>query len=281
MGTGRSAGAHGHGRLPSSASVECCAPICQARTGRGRWRRVCCGAAPAGRVDVQPREPDARLGGLRDERKNVLFVSEGWVPQGPRDDLANRHGQRGQPPGGWGGARWPHRPGTDHAADRRSSWCDAEIAARGHRLRGAIPRCCYLRQPGERLVLSSGRRRPAHVGAPRRRHRHPAHDGGEHGWVRHRRHQRLGRQRPPHRERPVGLLPARVLLDESERQRSLPAHRGEGQRAGRAGLGAAWLLRDDGRDGAPPRPHATRPVRRPSTTRWGAWRRCAPIPTCS
>jgi VWFA-related protein len=28
-----------------------------------------------------------RLGGLKDERKNVLFFSQGWVPQGPRPEL--------------------------------------------------------------------------------------------------------------------------------------------------------------------------------------------------
>jgi VWFA-related protein len=29
----------------------------------------------------------ARLGALKDQRKNVLFFSEGWVPQGPRPEL--------------------------------------------------------------------------------------------------------------------------------------------------------------------------------------------------
>jgi VWFA-related protein len=72
-----------------------------------------------------------RLGALRDERKNVLFVSEGWVPQGPRDELRNlvygEEGRKGDRPSVWG------RPGgsfgtvaTNPYAGVDLAWCEAE-----------------------------------------------------------------------------------------------------------------------------------------------------------
>ncbi|MCC7483325.1 MAG: VWA domain-containing protein, partial [Hyphomicrobiales bacterium] len=35
-----------------------------------------------------------RLGDLRDERKSILFISEGWLPRGPREDLIKRLADR-------------------------------------------------------------------------------------------------------------------------------------------------------------------------------------------
>src|SRR5690606_26112237 len=40
-----------------------------------------------------------RLGGLRDERKNVLFISEGWVPKGPNTSLLHTNMSGGALPG--------------------------------------------------------------------------------------------------------------------------------------------------------------------------------------
>ena len=74
----------------------------------------------------------ARLGGLRDERKNVLFVSEGWVPRGPRDELRNLTSSQGALPTvgvGPGG-----RMGLGQTQSRRvgdPTWCDAEFARLG------------------------------------------------------------------------------------------------------------------------------------------------------
>ena len=70
-----------------------------------------------------------RLGALRDERKNVLFVSEGWVPRGPRRELLNvsvSGGERpgiGVGPGGRIGIGQTMQPFMQDAA-----WCDSEIA---------------------------------------------------------------------------------------------------------------------------------------------------------
>jgi VWFA-related protein len=72
-----------------------------------------------------------RLGTLRDERKNVLFISEGWVPGGPREDLRNLTvGEKagGDYPSVWG------KPGgsfgtvaTNPYAGVDDAWCDSEF----------------------------------------------------------------------------------------------------------------------------------------------------------
>lgn len=70
-----------------------------------------------------------RLGDLRDERKNVLFISEGWVPRGPRYELQNVTLSEGDlpkvgvGPGGRVGLGGTMQP---HMQDR--TWCDSEIA---------------------------------------------------------------------------------------------------------------------------------------------------------
>jgi VWFA-related protein len=72
-----------------------------------------------------------RLGALRDERKNVLFVSEGWVPRGPRDELRGLtfgdDSRRGATPSIWG------KPGgsfgtvaTNPYAGVDLAWCETE-----------------------------------------------------------------------------------------------------------------------------------------------------------
>lgn len=74
-----------------------------------------------------------RLGGLRDERKNVLFVSEGWEPRGPRHDSANFSVNQGALPRvgvGPGGRMGIGQTTQPFAVD--GAWCDAEIG----RLRG-------------------------------------------------------------------------------------------------------------------------------------------------
>lgn len=70
-----------------------------------------------------------RLGDLRDERKNVLFISEGWVPRGPRTDLLNATVSQGDLPGvgvGPGGRIGIGQTMQPHMQDR--AWCDSEIA---------------------------------------------------------------------------------------------------------------------------------------------------------
>jgi VWFA-related protein len=73
-----------------------------------------------------------RLGGLRDERKNVLFVSEGWVPRGPREELRNftisegRLPQVGVGPGGRLGLGQTMSQDTGDL-----TWCDSEVARLG------------------------------------------------------------------------------------------------------------------------------------------------------
>jgi VWFA-related protein len=72
-----------------------------------------------------------RLGALRDERKNVLFVSEGWVPRGPRDELRDLDYKRpdgqatypsvwGKPGGSFGTVATNPYAGIDLA------WCGTE-----------------------------------------------------------------------------------------------------------------------------------------------------------
>ena len=70
-----------------------------------------------------------RLGDLRDERKNVLFISEGWVPRGPRTELLNVTVSDGDLPGvgvGPGGRIGIGQSMQPHLEDR--AWCDSEIA---------------------------------------------------------------------------------------------------------------------------------------------------------
>lgn len=70
-----------------------------------------------------------RLGDLRDERKNVLFISEGWVPRGPRTDLTNATISEGDLPGvgvGPGGRIGIGQSMQPYSEDR--AWCDAQIA---------------------------------------------------------------------------------------------------------------------------------------------------------
>lgn len=71
-----------------------------------------------------------RLGDLRDERKNVLFISEGWVPRGPRDELqglifglteTTGPSLWGRPGGGFGTAQTNPHAGVD------LSWCSQEV----------------------------------------------------------------------------------------------------------------------------------------------------------
>jgi VWFA-related protein len=69
-----------------------------------------------------------RLRDLRDERKNVLFISEGWVPRRPREDLlANSSGE--VPTIGLGTPTSNRTGGNQRtpASDDRA-WCDKEVA---------------------------------------------------------------------------------------------------------------------------------------------------------
>jgi VWFA-related protein len=72
-----------------------------------------------------------RLRDLRDERKNILFISEGWVPRGPNPGLGNVSLGRGAPPtvgvgpGGRIGIGQSMDPMNRAAA---APWCDQAIS---------------------------------------------------------------------------------------------------------------------------------------------------------
>jgi hypothetical protein len=69
-----------------------------------------------------------RLGGLRDERKNVLFISEGWVPRGPQPELTAD--DRGDVPSIGIGTPTSNRiqvgPGSRPQGNADRSWCEGE-----------------------------------------------------------------------------------------------------------------------------------------------------------
>jgi VWFA-related protein len=82
-----------------------------------------------------------RLGSLKDERKNILFISEGWVPRGPARELDNVSLSEGAPPSigvgpggriGIGGTMDPFRrdPATCDAEVRRLASIDFELRFR-------------------------------------------------------------------------------------------------------------------------------------------------------
>ncbi len=70
------------------------------------------------------------------------------------------------------------------------------------------------------------------------------HARGEHGRHRGRRHERPPRRPPARDGRHVGVLPARLLLDEHEDGRAVPEDRSESEDARRAGQGATRICRD-------------------------------------
>lgn len=69
-----------------------------------------------------------RLRDLRDERKNVLFISEGWVPRGPRTELMNASVSQGDlPPIGVGPGGRIGLGQTGQTFNSDYSQCDAII----------------------------------------------------------------------------------------------------------------------------------------------------------
>jgi VWFA-related protein len=73
-----------------------------------------------------------RLGSLRDERKNVLFISEGWVPERPREELRALTISDGALPligVGPGGRLGLGQTMPQDTGDL--AWCDAEFARLG------------------------------------------------------------------------------------------------------------------------------------------------------
>lgn len=72
----------------------------------------------------------SRLGGLRDERKNVLFISEGWVPRGPREELRQldlTYGAAPLPLVGVGPGGKLGLGQTMSGDPDDMSWCNAEV----------------------------------------------------------------------------------------------------------------------------------------------------------
>lgn len=75
-------------RTPAEQRLVECALVYEARTGRDVEALL----LELSREDLLLTSLEnlmARLRDLRDERKNILFISEGWVPQGAREDLMN------------------------------------------------------------------------------------------------------------------------------------------------------------------------------------------------
>ena len=220
------------------------------------------------------------LGGLREERKGILLVSEGWLLFRPNRSLAEMGGT-------------PQRPGVYVGPDgRHHDVRPRNVVGRGHeplrpgpdgagadRRRPPLPRHPAGGQPVERELLPDRaarprgvrhrhRAEPAAAGRRRLRHAPPAPRGAQDGGARHRRHRRDGLERhqrgtPARRLRPVVLLPARVLLDEREGRRPLPHDQGAREAAGHRRARAQGLPgADRGRSGEARRPVGAGAARR-------------------
>ena len=124
-----------------------------------------------------------RLGALRDERKNVLFVSEGWVPQGPRDELrdldykrpdgpANYPSVWGKPGGSFGTVATNPYAGVDLA------WCGTETRRVALiDFEAPVPLAAAAANQANVAFYPIDVGRAAHGGAARRTGRHVAHAG--------------------------------------------------------------------------------------------------------
>ena len=75
-------------RTPAEQRLVECALMYEARTGRD-IEALLLQLSREDQMQTSLENLVRRLADLRDERKNILFISEGWKPQGPRDDLMN------------------------------------------------------------------------------------------------------------------------------------------------------------------------------------------------
>ncbi len=69
-----------------------------------------------------------RLRDLRDERTNVLFISEGWVPQSPRPQPAAGSGDIPSIGLGSGSTNHLSQASRDRQGNADRSWCDGQLA---------------------------------------------------------------------------------------------------------------------------------------------------------
>jgi VWFA-related protein len=110
------------------------------RTPQEKWLLECAGAElelaervllPLWREDQLMTSLEnlmVRLGGLRDERKNILFASEGWIPKGPNTQLQHLNLSRGALPGvGVGPGGRIGIGGTMQPFDRDAATCESEV----------------------------------------------------------------------------------------------------------------------------------------------------------
>ncbi|MCC7044750.1 MAG: VWA domain-containing protein [Acidobacteria bacterium] len=114
-------------RTPSERRLSECALRYEARTGRDIEPQLL-GLHRQDALMSSLENLMARLGGLRDERKNVLFISEGWVPRGPADDLRNATVSEGAVPGVGVGPGGRIGIGQSMQPFSDASSCDTEVA---------------------------------------------------------------------------------------------------------------------------------------------------------
>jgi VWFA-related protein len=114
-------------RTPAEQRLVQCAVMYEAGTGRNIEARLL-GLHRQDQLMGSLENLMARLGGLRDERKNVLFISEGWVPRGPADDLRNATVSQGAVPGVGVGPGGRIGLGQTMQPSGDPSQCDSEIA---------------------------------------------------------------------------------------------------------------------------------------------------------
>jgi VWFA-related protein len=84
-------------RTPAEQRLMDCALMYEARTGQDLSGLLLM-LSREDQLQTNLENLVLRLRDLRDERKNILFISEGWKPRGPRDDLANLSLSQGDVP---------------------------------------------------------------------------------------------------------------------------------------------------------------------------------------
>ena len=217
------------------------------------------------------------LGSVREERKAILTVTQGWVLFRPDSSMTqlrvmDRAGNTEPIPGNEPIGVDPHgklRVGGENARDGYPA--SQTICDKDRMYLASIDNDDYFRQildvanRNNAVVLSNRSARPRSVrcadraggaaahhrrsGDAEQADRDPPHPGREHRWPRGREHQRSESRPAAHRRRFLVLLPARVLLDEHEAGRPVPPHHRARTAPGRRRAGAARVSRGHGRRG--------------------------------
>ena len=228
-----------------------------------------------------------KLGALREGRKAIVLVSEGYVAMLPpqlrgagRDDARPRQSQPQQSAGRRQQPAWRIGPASCAELDVQSEL--QRVFEEANRSNTAI----YAVDPrglstGE-FDIQDNVGRPDQPGRPAPDAEHAAGAGRRDRRPRHHQPQRPGRRHEADRARLERLLPARLQLDAVAQRRQVPPDQGAGAPPRRAGAGAQGLLGADGRrdragDGAAQaraaagdRPLAGRHRRQRPTAAWSA-----------